>query len=91
VEEGLTPLLNTPTLITQSKEGQRETLLLLHNQSPSFQEEIQRRVEERRSLSYISISPFPFSRGRGIKGDGVNKQFPFGSAQFWFVEVGGEW
>jgi len=32
-----------------------------------------RSAEERRSLSYITPSPFPLIRGRGIKGDGVNK------------------
>jgi len=47
MEEGLMPLLNTPTFLTRSK--------------------------ERRSLSYISISPFPLTKGRGIKGDGVAK------------------
>jgi len=31
------------------------------------------RVEERRSLSYNKQSPFPLSRGRGIKRDGVTK------------------
>jgi len=50
LKEGLTPLLNTLTLLTQNKESQREAKPLL----------------------YIH-SPFPLSRGRGIKGDGVSK------------------
>jgi len=33
-KEGLTPLLNTPTLLTQTKESQREAKPLLYNQSP---------------------------------------------------------
>jgi len=34
IEEGLTPLLNTLTLLNQSKESQREAKPLLHNSSP---------------------------------------------------------
>jgi len=65
------PLLNTPVLLTPSKERQRETLLLLLNQSHSFQREIPKESQrEAKPLLYIH-SPFPLLRGRGIKGDGV--------------------
>ena len=42
----------------------------------SFDDEslFSRSVGERRSLSFITLSPFPLSRGRGTKGDGVDKQ-----------------
>jgi hypothetical protein len=47
---------------------------LKRGEAPLFEgEKGRRRVKERRSLSFLNISPFPLLRGRGIKGDGVTR------------------